>query len=194
MSQIPASPENMTKAFELLHERVKPAVLERNNHNGMLMARHIVAAGHNVFETDAQTLADLMYNVCCAKAEDLQWKILPKKLKIQQENNRPGLQDGKKFEENARDAAAAAAAKKASDKSRGVTAGIISQMQLSSKSKTADQQLRLHGRVERMLKMGIAWTSIENDIRSKITELHTADERAQERVGQYRDLLSEVEV
>ena len=67
-------------------------------------------------------------------------------------------------------------------------------MKLSSLGKTADFQRRLHARVERAVKQGIAWTNIEADIRSKINELYAADEKSQERVGQFVNALSEVEV
>ncbi len=102
--------------------------------------------------------------------------------------------DETKFADRVRAAADADAAKKLSDKSRGKTAGMISQMQLSSRGKTELYQGKLHQRVERAMKRGVKWDAIEADIRRKVSELYAADEKSQERVGQFQDTLSEVEL
>lgn len=190
-----AAPENIVKALEKLRQRILPAVLDQTSEtNGKTMHAYIAAQGYNVLTTDADTLADLMYQACNSEASKLAWTKKPKKLLVRNESNPASQQDEIKFAEKVRKAADAADAKKLSDKVRGVTAGIISQMKLSSLGKTADYQRRLHARVERAVKQGIAWTAIEADIRSKIEELYAADERSNERVGHFVDYLNEVEL
>lgn len=182
-------------AYAKLHQRILPATLKQTNENGRIMGEYVRAQGHDISKmTDSDLLASLMYEAVNHQAEKYDWLVKPKKLLIRQEDNRATFRDETNFAERVRKAADAADAKKLSDKARGVTAVIISQMKLSSLGKTADYQRRLHARVERAVKQGIAWTAIEADIRSKIEELYAADERSNERVGHFVDYLNEVEL
>lgn len=192
---VTTAPENITKAFTLLRERIKPAVLDQTSEaNGKTMHAYIAAQGYNVLTTDADTLANLMYQALSAKAAEIVWTVKPKKLTIRQEDNRASFKDETNFAEKVRKAAEADAVKKEAAKSRGITAGLISQMQLSSHGKTELYRNKLHARVERAVKQGVAWTAIQADISRKVAELYAADEKSQERVGQFRDTLSEVEL
>ena len=126
------------------------------------------------------------------KASKLAWTKKPKKLLVRNESNPASQQDEIKSREGSR-SYDAADAKKLSDKARGVTTGIISQMKLSSISgKTADYQRQLHARVERAVKLGIAWTAIETDIRGTITGAYAADERSR-KSGATRDAFGGVD-
>ena len=185
----------ISAAYAKLHQRILPATLKQTNENGRIMGEYVRAQGHDISKmTDSDLLASLMYEAANRQAERLDWLVKPKKLLIRNEVNHASQQDETKFADRVRAAADADAAKKLSDKSRGKTAGMISQMQLSSRGKTELYQGKLHQRVERAVKRGVKWDAIEADIRRKVSELYAADEKSQERVGQFQDTLSEVEL
>ena len=119
---------------------------------------YIAAQGYNVLTTDADTLADLMYQACNSEASKLAWTL---EVSVRNESNPASQQDEIKFAEKVRKAADADADKKEQDKAQKITEQIISSFQLSSAIKTEDFQKKLRARADRAAKGGVKWQAIE---------------------------------
>jgi hypothetical protein len=183
--------QTVLDAFKILYDRLKPAVLDRTAHNGVLLQRYI--DDNNAHTDDTAALAESLYQAVKQEMAKLNWIQKPKQLLLQEErgirNQNTAQHDQAAFVQRVRDSEAATQNAKTQAAAKVQLENIIANVMfvdgfkgtiLHGKTEAIKATCKAH--VTKAEKSGRDLTTVVAEIQNFITEQYEIAEKAVERI------------